>query len=64
MSKDFNETNRVLEVNLTMAKHGDVWAKERKEHYILTLNRMTITQKATANIPKGPFHELLNESQK
>lgn len=52
MSKDFKEAERLPDIYLITIKHGDVWVKKRKELYILTLNSITITQKATANIPK------------
>lgn len=44
ISKDFSEAKKLQEVSLTTAKHGDVWAKERKEVYTLTLNRMAVTE--------------------
>ena len=53
MSKDFKESKRLPEIYLITVKQGDVWVKKGKELYILTLNRVTITQKATANIPKS-----------
>lgn len=62
MSKDFKETKRLPMICLITVKHGDVWVKKGKEFYILTLKRITIIQKATANIPKVPFHELFTES--
>ena len=49
-------------IYLITVKYGDVWVKKGKEFYILTLKRITIIQKATANIPKVPFHELFTES--
>ena len=56
MSKDFKEAKRLLEIYLITVKQGDFWVKKGKELYILTLNKITITQKATVNIPKVLFH--------
>ena len=56
MSKDFKEAKRLLEIYLITVKQGDVWVKKGKELYILTLNKITITQKAAVNIPQGLFH--------